>query len=130
MGTNSRPIRSVGVASLLLAATLAGCASGKAPAQYAAELSTSDAKYGSPQCREMRVAAANYEANEKKTLGMGAGAAMAWYGIGIAAAGKDQQAKQRKFFARDMYLQCSSKPLPRDLQNLATTTRREQTKTD
>ena len=78
----------------------------------------------------MRAAAANYEANEKKTLSLGAGAAFAWYGIGIAAAGKDHQAKQRKLFARDMYLQCSSQPLPKDLQNLATTTRREQNSQD
>jgi hypothetical protein len=45
----------------------------------------------------------------------GMGVLLGPYGLAIAAASKEHQAKQRKLFARDMHLACSSRPLPREL---------------
>lgn len=97
----------------LLTLALAGCAA--APAHYAASLPQQDPKFHSPQCLEMRARAANYEAGRKPPMSWTTGALMGPYGLAIAAASKDHQAKQRRLFARDMHLACSSRPLPREL---------------
>lgn len=102
----------------LLAAALAGCAT--APADYAAGLPSQDRKWNSAQCRQARAAAANYTANERK-LYWSAGALIGPYGLAIVAAGKEHQAKQRKLFARDLHLACSSQPLPKELASLPPT---------
>lgn len=97
-------------AALLLAAALAGCTS--TPAEYAATLSPQDPKFATPQCQQVRAEAAAYR---QRQLNWAAGALIGPYGLAIVAAGKDFQEKQRKLFARDMHLACSSQPLPKDL---------------
>jgi hypothetical protein len=92
---------------------VAGCTT--QPAEHAAKFSTQDPKWRSPECARAREAASTYEASEKKTMSMSAGLLLGPYGLGIAMAGKQHQAKMRKQFARDMHLKCSSQPLPASL---------------
>ena len=75
-----------------------------------------DPKWGSPQCQQARAKAADYAANEKQTMSVGAGMIFGIYGVGIAMAGKQNQKKQRTIVSRDVHLACSSQPLPRELQ--------------
>ncbi|MBB6468970.1 hypothetical protein [Aminobacter carboxidus] len=103
-------------AKLLAAMTMlavVGCTT--QPAEHAAKLSTQDPKWRSPECARARQAASNYEAGEKKTMSISAGLLLGPYGLGIAMAGKQHQAKMRKQFARDMHSKCSSQPLPASL---------------
>ncbi|EBV3600239.1 hypothetical protein DOI34_27180 [Salmonella enterica subsp. enterica serovar Virchow] len=62
----------------------------------------------------MRADAATYEARERK-LYWSAGALIGPYGLGIVAAGKEHQQKERRRFVRAMYLACSTAPLPAEL---------------
>lgn len=101
-------------AAFLLAAAVAGCTT--PPAEYAATLSTEDPKWRSPECRQIREAALTFEDGKTKPLNMGAALLLGPYGLGIAAAGREHQEKQRKLFARDLHLRCSSQPLPKNLQ--------------
>lgn len=100
-------------AACLLAAGLAACTT--PPADYARTLSPLDPKWRSPQCEEARAAASTYAAREKKPLSWTTGMLLGPYGLGIAAASKEHQEKQRKLFVRDMHLRCSSQPLPKEL---------------
>ena len=96
---------------LVLGALVAGCTS--TPTDYAATLSSSDPKWMSPQCQEVRAAAANYR---EQKVNWAAGALIGHYGLAIVAAGKEHQEKQRVARAREMHLACSSQPLPKKLQ--------------
>ncbi|WP_054310925.1 hypothetical protein [Mesorhizobium sp. 1M-11] len=104
---------STGVA-ILLAALVSGCAT--SPTNYAATLSTKDPKWRSKQCEQIRATALAFEAKEKETRKLAPGLLLGPYGIGIALAIKEHQDKQRKQIARDMHMQCSSQPLPKELQ--------------
>lgn len=97
----------------VLTALVAGCAT--SPADYATTLSSNDPKWRSPQCQQMRAAAARYEAGQPKTISVATGLLLGPYGLGIALAGKEHQERQRRLFARDMHMQCSSRPLPKEL---------------
>ena len=99
--------------SVALAATVAGCAT--SPVDYGASLSPQDPKWASPDCQQARAAAAAYEVREKQHPGWEF-AALGPYGLGIIAATKEAEQKQRKLHARDVHLQCSSLPLPKELQ--------------
>ncbi len=61
------------------------------------------------------MAASDYEVREKQHPGWEF-VALGPYGLGIIAAAKEQEQKQRKLFAREVHLQCSSLPLPKALQ--------------
>lgn len=99
--------------SVALAATMAGCAT--SPVDYGASLSQQDQKWASPECQKALTAASDYEAREKEHPGWGF-VALGPYGLGIIAATKEHEQKQRKLFAREVHLQCSSLPLPEALQ--------------
>lgn len=101
------------IAMSALAAALAGCAT--SPVDYGASLSAQDPKWASPQCLQARKAAADYAAREQTHPGWEF-AALGPYGLGIIAATKEAEQKQRKLHARDVHLQCSSLPLPKELQ--------------
>ncbi|OBQ73290.1 hypothetical protein [Mesorhizobium erdmanii] len=102
------------IAMSALAVTLGGCAT--SPVDYGASLSPQDPKWASPQCQQARTAASDYQAREKLHPGWEF-AALGPYGLGIIAATKEAEQKQRKRFARDVHLQCSSLPLPEELQD-------------
>ena len=99
----------------LLSMTLVGCTT--SPQNYASSLSIQDPKWQSPQCEEIRAEAANYQAREKKVSDLAPGLLIGPYGLGIAAAIKENDEKRRKVFVREMHLRCSSLPLPRELEN-------------
>lgn len=100
--------------AILLVAAVAGCTT--TPSNYAATLSTQDPKWQSKQCEQVRTKALAYETKEKETRKLAPGLLLGPYGIGIALAIKEHQQKQRKLLARELHLQCSSQPLPKELQ--------------
>ncbi|MER8376308.1 hypothetical protein [Mesorhizobium sp. M1409] len=100
--------------SVALAATMAGCAT--SPVDYGTSLSQQDQKWASPECQQARMAASDYEAREKEHPGWGFGVLLGPYSMGLVAAIKEHEQKQRKLFAREVHLQCSSLPLPKELQ--------------
>jgi hypothetical protein len=106
--------RALMTACALCLLALAGCTTA-APRDYAASLPRHDPKWQSPECARMRTAAMTYGEGKRPPLSWGAGALLGPYGLALAAAGKDHQEKQRKLFARDMHLACSSQPLPKEL---------------
>lgn len=97
--------------SLACLLALAACASAPAPTAFA----PSDPKAASPECRQARAAAAEWEANRKPPMNLAVGVLMGPYGLALAAASRDHQAKKRKLLARDIHLACSSAPLPANL---------------
>lgn len=98
-----------------LAMTLAGCGGG--PVDYQASLSMQDSKWGTRECQQARVDAADYREREKKNLGTASSVLLAGpYGVALAASIRDNERKQRRKYAREVHLNCSSKPLPRELQ--------------
>ena len=100
--------------AVLMPVALAACSTPQ-PSEYAASLSPQDPKWRSAECVKIRAAARDYEAGEKQTLSFSAGMLGGPYGLGIALAGKEHQAKKRKQLARDMHQNCSSLPLPKSL---------------
>ena len=102
---------SKGTACLLMA-TIPGCTS--LPADYAATLPTSDPKWQTPECEKARVRAAEYK---DKNLNVGVALLLGPYGLAMAAAPKENSEKQRRRLARNVHMECSSQPLPRNLQN-------------
>ncbi|RFC67899.1 MULTISPECIES: hypothetical protein [Mesorhizobium] len=92
---------------------LPGCAT--SPTDYVAGLSQQDPKWQTPECEKMRKAALDYDAGEQRIY-WSAGAVLGPYGLGLAAAGKEHQAKERKQLDREIHLQCSSQPFPKELQ--------------
>ena len=97
-----------------LAATVSGCAT--SPVDYGASLSNQDPKWASPACQQARIDASDYAAREKTHPGWGF-VVLGPYGLGLAAAIKEHEQEQRKLFAREVHLACSSLPLPKDLQS-------------
>ncbi|RWM06025.1 hypothetical protein [Mesorhizobium sp.] len=96
------------------AAALAGCVT--SPVDYEAKLSQQDPKWASPECQQARMAASDYAAREKEHPGWGFGVLLGPYSMGLVAAVKEHEQQQRKLFARNVHLQCSSLPLPKELE--------------
>ncbi|MEP6563825.1 MAG: hypothetical protein ABJB10_01720 [Mesorhizobium sp.] len=97
-----------------LAATLAGCMT--SPVDYEASLSQQDPKWLSPECQQARMEASDYDTREKEHPGWGFGVMLGPYSLGLVAAIKEHEQKQRKLFSQKVHLQCSSLPLPEQLQ--------------
>jgi hypothetical protein len=105
-------------ATVALAASsllLAGCQS--KPAEYATTLSTQDPKWETPECREIRLAALNFDdkVGQRMAIGLASGLLLGPFGLPIAAAADAEQNEQRRLFAREMHMRCSSLPLPEEL---------------
>ncbi len=96
-----------------LTATVAGCVS--SPVQYGASLSPQDPKWATPECQQARMDALNYDRREKQNPGWAAGVVLGPYSMGLVAAIKENEQKRRRLLAREVHLQCSSLPLPKDL---------------
>ena len=96
-----------------LSAAVAGCAS--SPVDYSASLSQQDPKWASPECQQARTAASDYAAREKEHPGWGFGVLVGPYSMGLVAAAKEHEQQQRRLLARQIHLQCSSRPLPKEL---------------
>ena len=96
-----------------LGAAVAGCV--PTPVDYGASLSQQDPKWASPECQQARAAAADYAKREKDHPGWGMGVLLGPYSMGMVAAVKEHEQQQRRLVARQMHLQCSSQPLPKEL---------------
>ncbi|AZO31021.1 MULTISPECIES: hypothetical protein [Mesorhizobium] len=96
-----------------LSAALAGCVS--SPVDYEAKLSQQDPKWASPACQQARSAVTDYAQREKDHPGWGFGVLLGPYSMGMVAAVKEHEQQQRRLLARQMHLQCSSQPLPKEL---------------
>ncbi|MBN9551982.1 MAG: hypothetical protein EKK31_29340 [Hyphomicrobiales bacterium] len=96
-----------------LGAAVAGCVS--SPVDYGASLSQQDPKWASPECQQARAAAADYAQREKDHPGWGMGVLLGPYSMGMVAAVKEHEQQQRRLLARQMHLNCSSQPLPKEL---------------
>ena len=96
-----------------LGAAVAGCVS--SPVDYGASLSQQDPKWASPECQQARAAAADYAQREKDHPGWGMGVLLGPYSMGMVAAVKEHERQQRRLLARQMHLNCSSQPLPKEL---------------
>lgn len=96
-----------------LCAAVGGCASSQV--DYGASLSQQDPKWASPECQQARAAAAENAQREKDHPGWGMGVLLGPYSMGMVAAVKEHERQQRRLLARQMHLQCSSKPLPKEL---------------
>lgn len=103
---------------LIVVLVLAGCVS--QPANYATTLSTQDPKWESPECNEIRLAALNYDdkVGQRMAVGLAAGLLLGPFGLPLAAAADANQNEQRRLFAREMHMRCSSLPLPDNLREV------------
>jgi hypothetical protein len=103
------------LAILAFSCLLAGCVT--QPANYATTLSMQDPKFESEDCKQIRVAALGYDdkVGQRAMIGMASGLILGPFGIPLAAAADANQNEQRRLFAREIHLRCSSLPLPPEL---------------
>ncbi|MER9596674.1 MULTISPECIES: hypothetical protein [unclassified Mesorhizobium] len=101
--------------AIVAVVALAGCTT--TPADYATTLSQQDPKWDSPDCKQIRLAALGYDdkVGERMAIGVASGLLLGPFGLPLAASADANQEKQRKLFAREMHMRCSSLPLPKEL---------------
>jgi len=87
------------------------------PAMYAEQLSTQDPKWESEDCKQIRLAALTFDdkVGQRMAIGIASGLLLGPFGLPIAAAADANQDEQRRIFARELHLRCSSLPLPESL---------------
>lgn len=94
---------------------LAGCTA--VPAKYAESLPSSDPKYNTQECKDIRVKALDFDnkVGQRILVGAGAGLLLGPLGIPFAVAADMDREEARRAFAREIHMRCSSKPLPSNL---------------
>lgn len=94
---------------------MAGCTS--TPDKYAAGLPESDPKYNTPECKDIRLKALDFDnkVGQRMLIGAGAGLLLGPFGLPLAMAADAEREDARKAFAREIHMRCSSKPLPANL---------------
>lgn len=104
------------VLGLVIAGLVAGCAPD--PKTMSGDY-IEDAKYNNAECKAMRQKALEY--NDRTLSRMGTGMALGLFlgpfGIPLAASADVKQNEERKAWAREVHLACSSDPLSENLQN-------------
>ncbi len=103
---------------LSAAVALSGCVS--SPDKYAASLPTDDPKFKTVECQKIREQSLEFDnqVGSRVAIGLASGLLLGPFGLPIAAAADAQQNDRRKYFAREIHLRCSSKPLPKELQDV------------
>lgn len=78
-----------------------------------------DPKYNTEECKDMRQKALDYNDRTLSRIGTGAalGLFLGPFGIPLAAGADVKQNEERKAWAREVHLACSSDPLPENLKN-------------
>ncbi len=109
------------IAATAAVAFLAGCTS--TPDKYAASLSTTDPKWETQECRDIRLKALEFDnkVGQRVAIGVGVGLLLGPFGLPIAAASDAEREEARRLFAREVHLRCSSLPLPKNLQEVKRT---------
>lgn len=89
------------------------------PQIYAESLALTDPKYNSPDCKEIRLKALGYDdkVGQRAAIGLASGLLLGPFGIPIAVAVDSSQNEERRVFAREVHLRCSSQPLPENLKS-------------
>lgn len=105
--------------ALAAAACLALSACATSPADYSGQLNENDAKWNSPDCKQIRLDAVNFDEKigQRVAIGIGAGLLLGPFGIPLAAAADSHQNDRRRAFDREMWLRCQSAPLPEALKD-------------
>lgn len=87
------------------------------PALYAESLSQSDPKWETEDCKQIRLAALNFDnkTGQRVAIGLASGILLGPFGIPIAAAADAEAEDNRRQFARELHMRCSSLPLPANL---------------
>lgn len=94
---------------------LGGCASN--PRSFAVALQD-DPKFDSPECREIRLKALDYDdkVGSRMAIGLVSGLLLGPFGLPFAIAADANQNEERLSWNREIHLRCSSEPLPETLQ--------------
>jgi hypothetical protein len=100
---------------LFLVPLLAACA--PKPQIYAESLPSDDPKWKTPECVSIREKAFGYDDKvaERAVGGLALGLVLGPFGIPFAVAADASQNEDRRSFAREVHMRCSSKPLPEKL---------------
>lgn len=95
---------------------LAGCA--PKPQMYAETLPSDDPKWKTPECLSIREKAFGYDDKvaERAVAGLALGLFLGPFGLPFAAAADSAQNEERRAFAREVHMRCSSKPVPEALE--------------
>jgi len=103
--------------TVIAAATVFIASCSPKPAMYAEQLSTHDPKWESEDCKQIRLAALTFDdkVGQRMAIGIASGLLLGPFGLPIAAAADANQDEQRRIFARELHLRCSSLPLPENL---------------
>ena len=112
---------------IFLVGTVAGCST--TPQNYSANLSMTDPKWETQECKDIRLAAVSYndKVGSRVAIGLASGLLLGPFGIPIAIAADASQDDVRKSFNREIHLRCSSQPLPKELQQKPKSTQSNQT---
>ena len=96
---------------------LAACAS--SPDKYAASLPQQDPKWNTAECKEIRLKALEFDhkIGQRVAIGLASGLLLGPFGLPIAAASDAERNEARRMFNREIHIRCSSKPIPKDLQD-------------
>jgi hypothetical protein len=88
------------------------------PDKYAGTLQTTDPKWESADCKQIRVAALSYDdkVGGRMAIGVASGLLLGPFGLPLAIAADANQEEKRKAFTREVHLRCSSLPLPKSLE--------------
>lgn len=104
------------ILALAIVAVLSSCTA--TPDKYAASLPTSDPKYNTQECKDIRLQALNFDnkTGSRAAIGLASGLLLGPFGLPIAVAADAEREDARKMFAREVHMRCSSKPLPKNLE--------------
>lgn len=109
MRTNKR------ILFIVIPMALAGCAS--KPQHFTGQLDTSDVKYKTKECSDIRLKALDYDdkVGTRVAIGLASGLLLGPFGLPIAVAADANQNSEREAWNREIHQRCSSKPLPEAL---------------
>jgi hypothetical protein len=98
--------RAISVVALCI--VVSACSS--RPQQTLTKLNTSDPKFNSPECLDIRARALTYDdkVGERMAVGFVSGLLLGPFGLPIAAAADARQEEERKVFNREITLRCNT----------------------